>query len=662
MIRVIKWAAIIGGILIALLILILIVAPRFVDIQQYKPRIEERVASATGRPFTLSGDLSLSLFPWAGVSFSDLHLGNPDGFEEKDFVQVKSFEVRVKLLPLLFRDVQIKRFIVDGARIVLEKRKDGRTSWHGLGHPPGAPTERAEPPKEKRAGEFPLKDFTLGELAVTNGVVLWIDHATNQRREISDVTVRLQDVSMRRPISFLVSSLIDKKPVALEGNIGPFGKEPGKGSVPVALSVTALNELAMTIKGSITDPASQPRFDLAMEISSFSPRKFMAALDRPFPLKTKDPAAVNRVSLKAALKGNPEMVTLTDGVLTIDESTLRFSTGVKAFAKPDVTFDATLDRIDVDRYLPPPVTEKPAGETMTKASPPAKKPTDYTPLRKLRVNGSVKIGELTVRNARMQELALTVSGENGVFSLKPVTVKLYEGTVAGEALLNVIREVPRTKVKITSKGIQVNPLLNDILKKDILEGTAVARIELATQGDDASGIKRTLNGKGELIFNDGAIKGFDLAGMVRNVKDAFSSAPSAEKPRTDFSELRVPFTATNGVVNTTETSIKSPFLRVIATGNANLVDETLDFRIVPKVVATVKGQGDTAARSGITVPVRVTGTFSSPRFGPDLEGLLKQGLEGKLPKPKDLEETLKKAEPKGLEKELKGLMKDVLKQ
>ena len=54
-------------------------------------------------------------------------------------------------------------------------------------------------------------------------------------------------------------------------------------------------------------------------------------------------------------------------------------------------------------------------------------------------------------------------------------------------------------------------------------------------------------------------------------------------------------------------------------GDAHLVKEKLDFRVEPKFVATIKGQRDTKQRSGIMVPVLVTGTFSEPKFRPDLE-------------------------------------------
>lgn len=659
--RLIKRLFVVGAVLIVLLLVILLILPRFVSTEKYKSRIEQQVSEATGRSFTLGGDLSLSLFPWAGVSFSDLHLGNPQGFREKDFVSVKSFEIQVKLVPLLFKDIRIKRFVVDGAQIVLEKTKDGRTSWGGIGKPSAEPRKPEKEAGEKRTEGLPIKDLALGELAITNGSVLWIDHGADARREISDITIRLKDISLESPITFLVSFL-DGKSISLEGGIGPLGKETGTGSIPLELAVNLIEEDVMVVNGTIDNMASQPRFDTALTVPAFSPRLAMRVLNLTPPL-TNDPTVLKKLSLKAAVKGDRSMITLSDGVLDLDDSKLAFSATIKDFSKPDVTFDLALNKINIDRYLPPAANEK--GEELKKSASQKKKP-DYTPLRKLRVKGHITIGELIVKNAHMQDLDVTVIGDKGVFVMKPVDVNLYDGSVAAEGSLNVVRDVPRIALKVESHGIHVDPLLNDVLKKDILEGTALSELDITAQGDDPDGIKRTLNGSGLLVFNDGAIKGLDLAAMVRNVKKAFTGTKPTEKPRTDFTELRIPFTITNGVVNTQDTSLKSPLLRVVAAGDANLVNESLDFRIEPKVVGTLKGQGDEVKRVGIMIPVKITGTFSAPRFAPDLEGLLRQQLEEGISKPSDLKETLKKGldlkedDAKLLEEGVKDLLKGVL--
>jgi AsmA protein len=99
------------------------------------------------------------------------------------------------------------------------------------------------------------------------------------------------------------------------------------------------------------------------------------------------------------------------------------------------------------------------------------------------------------------------------------------------------------------------------------------------------------------------------------------------------------------VFHTSETSLKSPLLRLLATGRADLVKETLDFRLDPKLVGTIKGQGDRKDRSGLEVPIIVSGSFAHPKFRPDVEAMAKDQLQkalvpseaGGMPvKPKDL--------------------------
>ena len=237
---------------------------------------------------------------------------------------------------------------------------------------------------------------------------------------------------------------------------------------------------------------------------------------------------------------------------------------------------------------------------------------------------------------------------------------MYQGSASGKGNFNVQTQTPKTNMSLNVAGVQVGPLLRDVIEKDILEGVTNAQLNLAMSGDNPDKIKQTLNGEGQLRFNDGAIVGIDLASMVRNVKAAFGLAQKpSERPRTDFAELNAPFTITSGLFNTPETSLKSPLLRVNAAGNANLVTEALDFRVEPKVVGTIKGQGDVEARQGLMVPVIVSGTFSDPQFKPDLEAVAKKQLQEALEgteKPEDLMDK-EKLEEKG-----KGLLKGILKQ
>jgi len=246
------------------------------------------------------------------------------------------------------------------------------------------------------------------------------------------------------------------------------------------------------------------------------------------------------------------------------------------------------------------------------------------------LDGKIQIGDLKVKGVKVQNLEMKISGRNGLFRLDPLALNMYEGSVAGKGTFDVRGDIPKNAASLDAKGIQVNPLLNTMLQKDFLEGKFLADLEIALEGDDAQMMKQTLTGGGKLIFTDGAIKGINLTDMAQNVKSAFGAERETEKARTDFSELRVPFTASNGVVQTPGTTMVTPLMRLVATGKADLVQETMDFRVVPKAVATLKGKGDAKERTGILVPIVVSGSFASPKFRPDVKGIAKEKLQEQM--------------------------------
>ena len=129
--KVIKWFMIAVGFLAVVVIAMLLLLPVFLDMQKYKPYIEHRVSEAVGRPFAMGDKFKVSLFPWAGVSFSDLHLGNPPGFDEKDLYATNVHEnaIRGMILSILFEfniPIIFTKDYADTANfiIVLTKRQE----------------------------------------------------------------------------------------------------------------------------------------------------------------------------------------------------------------------------------------------------------------------------------------------------------------------------------------------------------------------------------------------------------------------------------------------------------------------------------------------------------------------------------------------------------
>jgi len=622
-----KWFIIIGGVLFTLIITAAFIIPQFIDTKKYKPIIERKVAQATGRSFTFGDDIDVSVFPWVGVKLTDLHFGNPKMFQDKDMVSVESFEVRLKVIPLLSRKIEVKTFVLDSPKIYLEKLKDGRANWQGIGAKHGGIKEKQEQKgRSVQDRRLPIQGLKVGSFSITNGQLIYRDQSTKYEKAVTDMRLNLTNISLDSPFGIKFGARIDGKPISLEGKAGPIGKEPGKGTIAMDLVLKALDVLHVKLNGSVIDPATSRIIDLKIDIASFSPRKLMASLNLDFPIKTGDPMVLDAVAFKAHLKGNKNSISFFDGVLNLDDSNLGFTATAKEFDKPNLEFDLQLDQIDLDRYLPDPPPEKASSHKNRDTEDTEKKKTDYDPLRNLLADGKIMVGEVKVKGAIVEDIVVHIMAENGIITMDPLDMKLYQGSVASSVKLNVQQNDPAANVNLDVIGIQVAPLIKDTVDKELIEGAMKANLKLSMKGDALDIIKKSLNGQGQILFTDGAIFGIDLADSVRNVQTRLGIGEKPkEKLRTDFAELEIPFTVNNGIVNTIATHLVSPLIRVITAGDIDLVQELLNLRIEPKFVATLKGQGDAKERSGLMVPVLVTGNFTSPKIRPDLKRMLSVG-------------------------------------
>lgn len=660
--RVLKLVTLVVAVILILVIATLFVIPHFLDAHHYRPLIEREVSKATGRDFSISDDLRFSLFPRAGLAFSDLAMGNPPGFAESDFITVKSFSVRVRLFPLLFKDVRVERFIVNEPRITLIRDREGRGNWT---FDPGKATEPATEKPAQTADEFslPIKALAVGECAVTNGMVILKDRKANRTTEITDIDLVLEHISLDKPIGISLSCRVEGKPLSLDGTVGPLGTSVGRGIIPVDLTCALINELEAHLRGAVENPAGNARIDVTMNTEDFSPRALVEAFDQPFPVNTADPDTFRTVALTAKVRGDAAQVAVTDGEMVLDETTVQFSMKIQDFSRPALNFDIHIDTIDLDRYLPPEAEAK-SGEAKKQTVPPVKKssPVDYEPLRRLIMEGKIRMDACRVAGGRMEALVVKARAKDGILDIDPLQMNLYGGTAGGSATMDVREKTPAVAVRLSVNDLHVCPLLQDMFNKDILEGAAAVDLELSARGDRTEEIKGSLNGRGKLTCSDGAVKGVDLAAMARNVKSAFGLETQAgPRPRTDFAELVVPFTITDGLIAVPAASMKAPFLRLEASGKADLVDETLDFRVTPKAVATIKGQGDETKRSGIRVPLIVTGTFDKPVFRPDLKSILTQEINTRLLEKEPLKKILDKEEVKRLEEPARRILNELIK-
>jgi AsmA protein len=171
----------------------------------------------------------------------------------------------------------------------------------------------------------------------------------------------------------------------------------------------------------------------------------------------------------------------------------------------------------------------------------------------------------------------------------------------------------------------------------MLNGKGTLNLDITTTGNTVSALKKSLNGTASVNLADGAVKGIDIAGTLRSVKDKLnimkqSSTASDKTQKTDFSEMIASFTIKNGVAHNEDLSIKAPLFRIGGSGDIDIGNETINYSARPTIVNSLKGQGgsDLSIMNGLTIPIKVTGTFAKPSYGFDFSGLAASIAKNKL--------------------------------
>ncbi|RFC34878.1 MAG: AsmA protein [Candidatus Nitrotoga sp. SPKER] len=336
------------------------------------------------------------------------------------------------------------------------------------------------------------------------------------------------------------------------------------------------------------------------------------------------------------------------------QSQIKAKVAVNDLQDPAIRFDIDIDQFDADLYLPQKtadVANKPAQ---------AEQSFDLAGLKKLNLEGGLRIGALKIANIKLSQVRLDIKAQNGLITISPLSTNLYQGSMNGSMKVNA-QTTPHIAINQNLSGINIAPLLKDTVSFDTLEGKGNVALNLTAQGNTISALKKALNGNMSLSLTDGAIKGINIAKTLRDaqgmlsMKGATAQTQSVNKAeKTDFSELKASFKVNNGVAHNDDLLLKSPLLRLSGNGDINLGNDTINYLTNATLSKTLTGQGGKDIVGGVTIPVRLSGPFNNLKytldFGAMASNVVKQKIEVK-------KEEIKTKLHDQLQDKLRGLFK-----
>jgi len=234
------------GIVVALLIVAAIVVPFLVNVNNFRPQIESSLSSALGRPVKV-GNLSLSIFS-GSVEADQLSIADDPKFSSAPFIQAKSLQVGVELMPLIFsKQLNVTHLTIEHPEITLLRDRDGIWNFSSLGNQAAQPAKAAEKTSSTPA------NVNVAKLDLTDGTVA-LGSTTGKRKPIvyDKVNVAVRDFSFTSAFPVTASvGLPGGGSLKIDGNAGPINSTDTS-LTPVQAKVT-LNKLDLS-KSALVDP------------------------------------------------------------------------------------------------------------------------------------------------------------------------------------------------------------------------------------------------------------------------------------------------------------------------------------------------------------------------------------------------------------------------
>jgi len=113
---------------VALLVVVALIAPYFLDVDHYRALVSATVKKQTGRELTI-GKIRAKFLPTVGFVVSDAHLGNPPGFPQGDFLSVETLRGTLAWGPLLHKEIQINAIELVKPKVTLLTDARGRANY-----------------------------------------------------------------------------------------------------------------------------------------------------------------------------------------------------------------------------------------------------------------------------------------------------------------------------------------------------------------------------------------------------------------------------------------------------------------------------------------------------------------------------------------------------
>ncbi|MEL6168276.1 MAG: AsmA family protein [Pseudomonadota bacterium] len=600
-----RWIIRIFGVLIGLVVLAF-AALFLLPTDRIAGLATDRFEAETGRSLAIAGPIRPQLWPALGIRAEGIEVSGAEWSDRGPLLKAEALDVAVDWGVIRGDDIRVTGVEIVRPDILLEIAPDGRANWDlGTGSTPadtGAPSTVP-------ASAAPV--IGLDGAVIRDGRIRFVD-ASGAVQEWTAINAQISESVQGGDIAVKLDALSNDVPVTLAAQITDLDALIGGQETGLVLRMGADATEALFDGRVSLGPTASGALSANLGPDALARAAGAGPLDLPQGL------GAERISLAADLDYGVDTLSLGNLDLSLDQNRVTGNLSIELDGeRPFIS--ATLFSEALDLAALGSVEEGNEGGGRASAESPegwSTDPIDVSALGLADADIALTANSLVLPQSAFgrTELRTRLDDRRAVTDIIDLTA--YDGDVTGQFIVNG-RGGLSARADLAGSAIAIARLFSDLFDYDRLISLGDMEIDVLASGPSMDALLNSMNGGGSFRFGAGELLGLDIVGALRNL-DVSALRNGAS---TIFDEITGTFDIENGVVTNTDLNFTAPLLTATGAGEIGLGGQTLDYRFLP----TLRAGGEE-----VTVPLHVSGSWSSPKFRLDLEYLAQKAAEEEL--------------------------------
>lgn len=602
-----------GGVLLGVVVALLLVIA-FFPWDVLRQPLNRYVSEKTGRKFEITRRLDVDLgWRLATIKFDGVEFANPSWAREPYLVRAERAEFDISFWQLLAQRIVLPRLMLSQPSLGLQMEADGRKTW-ALGK------------DSSDEGTIP----TIGLIQVDGGS---LDFLANPLDIDLHADFSFDSNRGEMPLSYAIKGRYRAQPLTANGRTGNVMQLTSVGQPPFPIEIDLkAGETRLKAHGTVAELADLDGLDAQFEMRGQNLGRLYPALGIALP-------QTPPYALSGNLRKNAELweVRGLKGRLGLSDiaGDMQFDKSQKTPHLGGTLRSRVMDMDDLGPLIGLPPTERSANAVEGVAPPPTitqvnkRKPND--PARKVlpdatldferlrAMNADVTYTADRIRNVREVPLdkgSVKVKLKDGVLALDPLELGVASGKIAGAIRIDATHNPADIRASLDVRAMQLNRLIPKVETMKSSFSRLDGRINLSGRGNSvaswlggASGDVAAITGRGQFSNLLLEFLGLDGGEIIKFLLEGDHNV-----------ELRcaaVAFDVEKGVMNGRSLVFDTSDTVFNATGNVNLANESMDF--------VIKQQPKDVSILALRTPLRIRGTFASPKAGVEVAPLATRG-------------------------------------